>query len=108
MVQHRNCRDWHGRPIRTIGFANGSGKRSDNACESTSTLAEQDPLDSAKCAFYFRAFPSEWRRLNSGPVTAMVYAFLSPLELLGTRGYMPFVTCQCGTMRAICDRISLL
>ena len=33
------------------------------------------------------------RRLDSGPVTVMVYGFLSPLELLGTRGHMPFVTC---------------
>jgi hypothetical protein len=23
----------------------------------------------------------------------MVYGFLPPMELLGTRGYMPFVTC---------------
>src|ERR1700758_5340995 len=32
------------------------------------------------------------RTLDSGPVTVMVYVFLSPLELLGTTGHMPFVT----------------
>ena len=32
------------------------------------------------------------RALDSGLVTVMVYGFLSPLELLGTRRHMPFVT----------------
>jgi hypothetical protein len=57
MVQYRNGRDWHGLPIRSIGFANGSGKKSDNACESTFALAEQDPLNSAECALLFRTLP---------------------------------------------------
>jgi len=39
-------------------------------------------------------FPRERRRLDSGLVTVMVYGFLSPMELLGTSRYMPFVTCR--------------
>lgn len=108
---------WCSGSIAGIGFDGPSGRsalqtdlgKSDNTCEIDFELSQNKILwIQLNAPSSSGLSPSEWRRLDSGPVTAMVYGFVVPLEPLGTRGYMPFVTCQRGTMRAICDRISLL